>query len=328
VASVNESSRTTRNSRSNKGKSKPKKRKAKEEYEVIYADPSDALKSAPPRRTRPRGKGDTIGDALVFGDCLTWGMSHQFFGKDNNCHWPSHLRERLLSKGFRMVESSMISRTTAYDDPEVGDFEFPGSNDFDFNGRFHFGTVFSSHSPNWVIIMLGTHDLKKRIRDVARCQKPLALDKVGKSGDITSDDSSNSDSEEEKNYPVTADRIAENCAYLGLKAREMFAGHCHEGKLSIILVVPPRIRLTDVSRRLGFDEVSVALSRELPKAFERVCKKYHFLFAYRKLSIKSSVDGIHLTAKGSRKLADTIWEAMKPGLPRVTRRPERFKVVH
>mmetsp|Transcript_4766 Transcript_4766/g.5890 ORF Transcript_4766/g.5890 Transcript_4766/m.5890 type:complete len:371 (-) Transcript_4766:191-1303(-) len=306
-------------------KKRKKKTKPEPEYEVIYADPSDALRSPPPRRTRPRRKGDTIGDALVFGDCLTWGMSHQYFGRDMNCHWPSHLRDRLLSIGYRLVESSMISRTTAYNDIEGGDFKSMGACDQDLNGKFHFGTVFSSHSPNWVIIMLGTHDLKVRIRNIASQQKPLSLNFMKE--EENSEGESSSESEEDKSYPVTADRIAENCAYLGLKARQMFEGHCHEGRLNIVLVAPPRIRLTEISRKFGFDEESVAISKELPKAFEKVCRKYNFLFAYRKLSMSSSVDGIHLTAKGSRKLADTIWEAMSPALPRATRKPERFKPV-
>lgn len=197
-----------------------------------------------------------------------------------------------------------------------------------------------SHSPLWVIIMLGTHDVKQRIRKVAAKEPHLYM----KTGAPPRPQSKKTEGEpqeqkEETEQPessetaegeteMTADRVAENCATIAFKARQMFEGHCHEGKLNILFVVPPPIRLTPVSRSLGFDETSARISDEFPVAFKKVCERHGFLMAHRRFSMKHSVDGIHLTAKASAKLADTIWEVMTPSLPRETRKPERFQVIH
>ena len=178
--------------------------------------------------------------------------------------------------------------------------------------------------------MLGTHDVKKRIREVAAGRRHL-YNKNGLPPPPTSEveqDKSDSAQEPEEPTQMTAARVAENCATIGFKARQLFQGHCHEGKLNILFVVPPQIRLTAVSRALGFDETSVKVSMEFPSAFKKVCERHGFLMAHRKFSMKHSVDGIHLTAKASAKLADTIWEVMTPSLPRETRKPERFQVIH
>lgn len=109
----------------------------------VYENPTDALLSPPPRRTRPRQRGDIIGEALIFGDDLTWGMAHNFFGRSAKSQWPTLIKERFEGKGLRIVESCMPSRTTAFNDPACGDWEFPGAVEMDFNGYFHFGPVFS-----------------------------------------------------------------------------------------------------------------------------------------------------------------------------------------
>lgn len=60
---------------------------------------------------------------------------------------------------------------------------------------------------------------------------------------------------------------------------------------------------TNVSKSLGFDETSVGISEEFPAAFKAVCEEHKFIMAHRNLSMKHSVDGIHLTPKSTAKLA-------------------------
>mmetsp|Transcript_21564 Transcript_21564/g.42358 ORF Transcript_21564/g.42358 Transcript_21564/m.42358 type:complete len:128 (+) Transcript_21564:143-526(+) len=116
--------------------------------------------------------------------------------------------------------------------------------------------------------------------------------------------------------------IALNCAlsYICLELLYM----CYSN-LKILFVTPPEVRLTDISRKLGFDEESVRLSKELPKAFARLSRHHDVVVVKPSRAVmKGSVDGIHPTAKGHEVLADLIWTAMQPELPRQTRKPERL----
>lgn len=289
------------------GEKKAKKRK-NYEIQTVYDDPNHELLAAPSKKTRASKSGDVIGDFLVFGDCLSWGLSHRnaaknkdsteiTYVKDGSYKWTSYLKKRLSEKGYKLVENCMFNRTTSYDDPKANNKCFSPR---DFNGNFDFGVFFESHSPLWVLFFLGTHDLKQHIRE---------------------------------NNDVSAFQIAQNIANIGLHALEMFTGHCHFGTLvkkksvlKIAVIVPPVVKLTPHSRKMGFDEKSVEVSKLLPKAFKEVCERYSFVYIHRKFDMKNSEDGVHLTRKASQKLAEAVWSKMKPHLPRDVKKPKKYSL--
>ncbi|GBG25583.1 Hypothetical Protein FCC1311_018022 [Hondaea fermentalgiana] len=148
----------------------------------------------PWRRTRPRYKGDTVGEALVYGDSLTWAFQHDRFERFA-MPWCELLRPRLWEKGLALVQSNFPERTTIYNDNPEHDLGWNvGTKAEDFNGIRHFGATFSSHSPKWLMIMLGTHDLKARVRAYARERAELGLHAEEDTNKPASDPGSGSDS--------------------------------------------------------------------------------------------------------------------------------------
>ena len=129
-------------------------------------------------------------DILFYGDSITWGMAHKFTGR-YDMTWPRMIERRLNARGYNMVESALCSRTTAADDPFDNDW-LVGGNPHDFNGIAHFAPEFLSHECRAVVIMLGTNDLKVRIRSQARTRAKL-----------------------------DAESIANSCAKIGLMARKI-----------------------------------------------------------------------------------------------------------
>ena len=268
--------------------SKPKTttEKAQPGYVFVSDDPNDLLRPAPAVPTRPRFKGEIVGDVLYYGDSITWGMGHNFTGR-YAVPWPRLLEERLRDfYGLRTVEAALCSRTTTHDDPWEGNAEWMcGSSPETFNGLHHFPPCFNSHMPKWLIVMLGTNDLKTRIR--------------GEAG-----------------RRVTASVIAENCALIAEKAREMYDGHSHEGRLKILVVVPPQVRITPLSLEMGYDEVSVRISKGFPKAYREMCRKHDLLYALPEIDISQSVDGVHVTEEHNEAIADAVWSVLEMELPR------------
>lgn len=274
------------------------------ELKPVYEDPDHELKAAPGKKTRATRQGEIVGDFLVYGDCLSWGVSHKnkaLFGvpdtgrihKDDKYRWTHYIKQNLEAKGFRLIENCMFNRTTCYNDPSLPRPFLPT----DFNGEYDFGVVFESHSPLWLVIFLGTHDLKRKIR-------------------------------EENN--ITPERIVENISNLCLQALEMFTSHCHFGNspvkkdLNILIIVPPKVVLTEQSRALGFDEISVEYSLQLPFLIKQMCERYNFIHVHRRFQMTGSEDGVHLTKKACKKLAGAVWSQVKKKLPRDVRAPKKL----
>ena len=73
----------------------------------------------------------------------------------------------LLSLLFRFSFASLSllfrSRTTRWDDPNADWIEADAPAHV-FNGSHHLCTVLHSHSPEWLVICLGTNDLRTAIR--------------------------------------------------------------------------------------------------------------------------------------------------------------------
>lgn len=202
---------------------------------------------------------------LCFGDSNT----HGFIPADDYAslgrypapqRWCGVLRQK-LGAGFEVIEEGLNSRTTVWDDP------FEGAHK---NGKSYLPACLESHAPmDWVIVMLGTNDLKSRFslnaRDIALGAATL-LDMILASG----------------------------------------AGH--QGKPpSVLLVCPPRLKGLSLFAPLFVG--GEAKSEELPGHYraQAELRGVHFLDAGC-VADPSPVDGIHLDVEGHYKLGTTIAE--------------------
>jgi lysophospholipase L1-like esterase len=272
---------------------------------------------------------------MFFGDDLMYGTVAQ--GKKEGrlrIPWPERLRERLVNEaGLRLVMGGLPGRTSRWDDAELATKTGEWCKPFDFNGLYHFGTAFSSHTPLWVVIALGTNDLKLAIRkeavrvmteqsssftfrqDLSSTElDELKLAAKESNGLIPTDD-------EAPKSRFNADTIARSVGSIALKARRLFKGHCHEGTLKILLVVPPVIHLTAYAMRQGFDADSVKLSQLLPEAFDRMAKDWNLsLIKVPSFQNHTWPDGIHPSEQASEELAELCWERISTELPRRQRK--------
>jgi lysophospholipase L1-like esterase len=92
---------------------------------------------------------------LIFGDSNTWGYVPGGNGQrfDHNDRWPGVLR-RELGADYQVIDEGLCGRTTTSDDLTEGDGR---------NGARMIKPLMLTHSPlDYVIIMLGTNDLKNR----------------------------------------------------------------------------------------------------------------------------------------------------------------------
>ena len=293
----------------NKRKRTKKKGKIAKGYVMVEeVDPEDMLVDAPSRRRAARRGAGPVNDCLFYGDSITWGMAHNYTGR-YDVPWPRMLEQRLRKNGLRMVEAGLCSRTTVHDDPNNADW-MTGAEPHYFNGLSHFGVTFGSHMPTWLVLALGTNDLKVCNRNASKTR-------------------------------VTARSIAENCTRIIDKAYELWEGHCHEGTLRVVLLSPPEVRLTPLSIDMGYDAQSVAISKGFHEAFARVCADYRpcggkgpqivFAAAGERVDMSKSVDGVHVTKEANVSIAETVWAAMEPVLaqriglrPRAALKPRKY----
>ena len=179
--------------RSRKRPKKPALREPGVFIESFYEDPTDALDPAPTRRTRPSADGPPIGDVLYYGDeCVR--------------EWPYDIEDELLKRGgLRTVCSSVPGRSVDYERPvlDVGEENVDDATRLLLelqakktkrsgkkrklnteyvdemlrakraqqvrieNAFYHFGTLYSCHSPLWVVFGLGDSDASSTsIKDI------------------------------------------------------------------------------------------------------------------------------------------------------------------
>lgn len=183
----------------------------------------------------------------------------------------------------------LCSRTTCFDDDGNASW-MKGSRPHFFNGLAHFTTEFINAAPKWLVLLLGTNDLRTIIRTQAKNRTRL-----------------------------DAYNIARNCANIALKARSLhkMSGCCDE-ELNIILICPPCVKLCDLARSLGYDQTSQKISYGFQAAFSRICEENDLIYCETDINNSQSLDGVHLTKTANKHLANevlrSIYSILKPKL--------------
>ncbi|MCR4594511.1 MAG: arylesterase [Clostridiales bacterium] len=88
---------------------------------------------------------------LCFGDSNTWGLIPKTGSRyPDNIRWTGILQEKLRQDDIHLIEEGLCGRTTAFDE---GRFDRR-------NGLKSLPAILKRHSPDAVVIMLGTNDCK------------------------------------------------------------------------------------------------------------------------------------------------------------------------
>ncbi|GBG25520.1 Hypothetical Protein FCC1311_017392 [Hondaea fermentalgiana] len=218
----------------------------------------------------------TDGAVLFYGDSITWGMAHNYTGRYEKT-WPRLLTKRLDQYNLKVVESALCSRTTALDDDGNGEW-LTGAQPHDFNGLDHFVPEFISACPKWLVVLLGTNDLRTSIRKRVKARTRL-----------------------------DARQIAKSCARVPLAAREIHAKNpFFRSGLRIIVVCPPQVNLNALARELGYDDSSAHIAQDFSRAYKQMCEEHDFLYAEAPVDMSSSIDGIHVTEEANELYADAV----------------------
>lgn len=105
---------------------------------------------------------------LCYGDSNTWGTIPGTWGGryDESTRWTRGLK-KLLGEEYEVIEEGFRGRNTSFDD-----IKFPRGNR---NGALFFPQCILSHDPvDYLIIMLGTNDLKSEIgADAKQCAEAI-----------------------------------------------------------------------------------------------------------------------------------------------------------
>lgn len=241
--------------------------------------------------------------SFFFGDSLTHGMAHNR-AERYATPWPRLIADKLREHDYEIVECAMCSRTTQFDDIYLDNADWlPNAKPEYFNGRKALVPQILSHSPHWLILLLGTNDLQSGIQDQYAQRR---------------------DTHYKVSHYQRAEEIAESCAELANEARSFFEN------MHVVIVTPPPVRLTEDNEEWGFTEDSVKISERFPEAFRRVCRRYGFLNAEipvgeqeGQINMEDSEDGIHITEEHNQIIADAVWATMEldsDSPPRLRRR--------
>ena len=99
---------------------------------------------------------------LVYGDSNSWGYPTDDSGVAYARPWPQVMAEAL---DVELIQAALPGRTTCHDDPGMEGAEPSGAT---WNGLRHLeATLFSASPVDWLLIMLGTNDMKARFQPTA-----------------------------------------------------------------------------------------------------------------------------------------------------------------
>lgn len=199
---------------------------------------------------------------LCYGDSNTWGASvedHDDGRYPLGVRWTSVLQANLGDE-YRIIEEGLGGRTTVSDDPIEGAWR---------NGRTALLPILHSHKPlDWVIVMLGTNDLKTRFHKTAR---EIALGAMVLVDDIKRED-------------------------IGT------AG----APVKILLICPPPI-VEESDNPMAILGGGEAKSHEMASHYQEMAQNAEIYFLNAGEHIKSSmVDGVHWASSKHKILAATI----------------------
>jgi lysophospholipase L1-like esterase len=192
-------------------------------------------------------------DILVYGDSNSWGMPHDPRIQERYKNpWPRLLQKKINEANIPLqVQSNCLcSRTTVHD---ALDTEWIKTTDAStFNGKKYLTGIFNQHSPRWLIVFLGTNDLRNR---------DPRLNEFGTKGTRLSKD---------------AATIASNVMEIVEHAIEMWENdqyHTNSSSkekdgLHVIVINPPLLDfLTAENKIMGYTQESEDISKSFPDAF-------------------------------------------------------------
>jgi len=186
---------------------------------------------------------------LCFGDSNTWGfIPAEEKRYAASARWPGILQKE-LGDNYSIIEEGLNGRTCVFEDPISGDK----------NGLKQLPALLSSHSPlDYMIIMLGTNDLKRRF-GINAYEAAMGLKQIIHAV---------------RTFPYPADYTAPE----------------------IIIAAPPRIDVHP-QFSIIFDESSSRNSRDFAAAYKELAELYSCRFADTASLIEPDpADGIHLSA--------------------------------
>eukprot|EP00940_MAST-03C_sp_MAST-3C-sp2_P001533 g1533.t1 len=206
-------------------------------------------------------------DVLCYGDSLTFGLRHDSEDYPSGRHehpWPTLLAKRLSPYYLRPIGSGVCSRTTCFDNPSQDDWCFKAQGRW-FNGLCGLPIALLTHTPRWIVFMLGTNDTHPDVQKM--------YDDVRGHANASP--------------KQRAREIAENVARLAefaqsFNPRKGSNTNLFEEAVGIVVVTPPPLCLTEESREWGFDGTSVSIAKEFPSQFRAMCKEMGYLNAQPK----------------------------------------------
>ncbi len=209
------------------------------------------------------GDSNTYGQKPIALDVLDEGLipGTLRFGRDQR--WPGVLGSE-LGNDFHIIEEGLNGRTTVFDDPVEGVYR---------NGMPYLMPCLQSHAPlDYVLLMLGTNDLKKR-------------------------------------YSVSAYDIAWSVSSLIDIIQASQAGPSGDSP-EVLLMCPPA--LGKISQFSFMFEGGKEKSKELPEYYKKIAKQKgcHY-FEVGKIIEASKIDGIHYDAESHERLGKAVAGYMK-----------------
>lgn len=194
---------------------------------------------------------------LCFGDSNTWGYSPVDGQRYTaNERWPALLTS-LLPLGYQIIEQGQPGRTSFFDDPAAG---FVSGND-------SLLPCLEKYQPDYIVLMLGTNDLKT-------------------------------------SFAQSAEDISQNAAKLVRKILE-FTSQNKQKAASVCLVAPPII--SEVGYFGLLFEGGAHKSKEFAGYYALRAEELGCEFFDAGSAVSSSlIDGIHWEAYQHRKMADDI----------------------